>query len=57
MTVIIPFVYFIRLKLFDKHVLGIDLEAMDRELKAYKEKETKEKEGLQKEEMAKEKIS
>ena len=52
MTVIIPFVYFIRLKLFDKHVLGIDLEAMDRELKAYKEKE-----GLQKEEMAKEKIS
>ncbi|MBC8768168.1 hypothetical protein H4O18_09205 [Arenibacter sp. BSSL-BM3] len=57
MTVIIPFVYLIRLKLFDKHVLGIDLEAMDRELKAYKEKEIKEKERLQKEEMAKEKIS
>ena len=57
MTVIIPFVYFIRLKLFDKHVLGIDLEAMDRELKAYKDKESKQKENLQKEEMAKEKIS
>ncbi len=57
MTVIIPFVYLIRLKLFDKHVLGIDLEAMDRELKAYKEKEIKDKESLQKEEMAKEKIS
>lgn len=41
MIVVIPFVYFIRLKLFDKHVLGIDLEAMDRELKAYKEKELK----------------
>ena len=50
-------VYFIRLKLFDKHVLGIDLEAMDRELKAYKEKELKEKERLQKDEMAKEKLS
>ena len=57
MTVIIPFVYLIRLKLFDKHVLGIDLEAMDRELKAYKDKEGKQKENLQKEEMAKEKIS
>lgn len=57
MIVVIPFVYFIRLKLFDKHVLGIDLEAMDRELKAYKEKELKEKERLQKDEMAKEKLS
>ena len=56
MIVVIPFVYFIRLKLFDKHVLGIDLEAMDRELKAYKEKELKEKERLQKDEMAKEKL-
>lgn len=57
MIVVIPFVYFIRLKLFDKHVLGIDLEAMDRELKAYKEKELKEKERLQKDEMTKEKLS
>ena len=56
MTVVIPFVYFIRLKLFDKHVLGIDLEAMDREIKAYKDKEHKEKEGLQKEGKAKEKL-
>jgi magnesium-transporting ATPase (P-type) len=56
MTVVIPFVYFIRLKLFDKHVLGIDLEAMDRELKAYKEKELKEKDRLLKDEMAKEKL-
>lgn len=57
MIVVIPFVYFIRLKLFDKHVLGIDLEAMDRELKAYKDKELKEKERLQKDEMSKEKLS
>lgn len=62
MTIVIPFVYFIRVKLFDKHVLGIDLEAMDKELKAYKEKESKEKESkekehLQKEDFPKEKIS
>ncbi|MEA1785383.1 hypothetical protein U1E44_04705 [Arenibacter sp. GZD96] len=37
--VVIPFVYFIRIKLYDKHVHGIDLEAIDAELKAYKEKE------------------
>ncbi|MGF1557585.1 MAG: hypothetical protein ACFCUL_00670 [Flavobacteriaceae bacterium] len=35
---VIPFVYFIRIKLFDKHVHGIDLEAMEAELKALKEK-------------------
>src|SRR5690554_1422848 len=57
MTVIIPFVYFIRIKLFDKHVLGIDLEAMDKELKTYREKELLEKEGAQKEDRSKEKIS
>ena len=44
MLVITPFVYFIRVKLFDKHVLGIDLEAMDAELKEYKEKERLQKE-------------
>lgn len=37
--VVIPFVYFIRVKLFDKHVHGIDLEAMDAELKELKERE------------------
>lgn len=37
--VVIPFVYFIRVKLYDKYVHGIDLEAMDAELKYYREKE------------------
>ncbi len=37
--VIIPFVYFVRIKLYDKHVHGIDLEAMDAELQYYKNKE------------------
>ncbi|MBU2996190.1 hypothetical protein KO500_07080 [Cellulophaga baltica] len=41
MLFITPFVYFIRVKLFDKHVLGIDLEAMDKELKALKEQDQK----------------
>ncbi|APQ18887.1 hypothetical protein [Maribacter hydrothermalis] len=34
----IPIVYFIRIKLYDKHVHGIDLEAMDAELKELKDK-------------------
>lgn len=38
-VVVIPFVYFIRLKLYDKHVHGIDLEAMDEELNIIKAKE------------------
>ena len=42
--VLIPFVYFIRLKLYDKHVHGIDLEAMDTELRILKEKEELRKE-------------
>ena len=37
--VVIPFVYFIRIKLFDKYVHGIDLEAMSAELEYYKNKE------------------
>ena len=37
--VIIPFVYFLRIKLYDKHVLGIDLDAMDKELKELKNKD------------------
>ncbi|PIB38108.1 hypothetical protein BFP75_18040 [Maribacter sp. 4G9] len=36
--VIIPFVYFIRIKLYDKYVHGIDLEAMEAELEELKEK-------------------
>ena len=37
--VVIPFVYFIRVKIYDKYVHGIDLEAMNAELKYYKDKE------------------
>ena len=37
--IIIPFVYFIRIKLYDKHVHGIDLEAMDAELEELKKKD------------------
>ncbi len=37
--VIIPIVYFIRVKLFDKHVHGIDLDAMDAELKMLQERD------------------
>lgn len=36
--VIIPFVYFIRIKLYDKYVHGIDLEAMEAELQELKDK-------------------
>lgn len=47
--VVIPVVYFIRVKLVDKHVHGIDLEAMDTELQILKEKEElrKEREKLE----------
>lgn len=47
--VVVPVVYFIRLKLVDKHVHGIDLEAMDTELQILKEKEElrKEREKLE----------
>ncbi|NNL16842.1 MAG: hypothetical protein HKO81_09420 [Flavobacteriaceae bacterium] len=38
--VVIPFVYFIRIKLYDKYVHGIDLEAMDAELQSFKEGES-----------------
>lgn len=41
--VITPIVYFVRLKLVDKYVHGIDLKAMDDELKLLKEKERLEK--------------
>lgn len=47
--VVVPIVYFIRLKLVDKHVHGIDLDAMDTELRILKEKEElrKEREKLE----------
>ena len=37
--IIIPIVYFIRIKLYDKYVHGIDLEAMDAEIGVLKEKQ------------------
>ena len=40
--VVIPFVYFVRVKLYDKYVHGIDLEAMDVELQYYRDKENNE---------------
>ncbi|WP_298420837.1 hypothetical protein [uncultured Kordia sp.] len=39
MMVIIPFVYLIRVKLFDKLVLGIDLKKIEAELDEYDRKE------------------
>lgn len=39
---VIPFVYFVRIKLYDKYVHGIDLEAMDAELQYYRDKENDE---------------
>lgn len=39
MMMIIPFVYFIRIRLMDKLVHGIDLEKIDKELEAYERKE------------------
>ncbi len=40
--IVIPFVYLIRVKLYDKYVHGIDLEAMDAELQYYRDKENNE---------------
>lgn len=39
MMIIIPSVYFIRIKLFDKHVYNIDLQKIDAELAEYERKE------------------
>ncbi|MFK7748185.1 MAG: hypothetical protein AB8B65_07335 [Kordia sp.] len=39
MMIIIPIVYFIRIKLFDKHVYGIDIAKIDAELAEYERKE------------------
>ena len=38
--IVIPFVYFIRVKLYDKYDHGIDLEAMEAELQTLKQKNT-----------------
>lgn len=40
---IIPLVYFIRIKLYDRYVHGIDLDAMEAELHALKQKRLREK--------------
>ena len=47
--VVVPIVYFIRIRLIDKYVHGIDLKAMDEELQILKEKEElrKEREKLE----------
>lgn len=39
MMIIVPIVYFIRIKLFDKYVYNIDLEKIDAELAEYEQKE------------------
>lgn len=39
MMIIVPIVYFIRIKLFDKYVYGIDLKKIDAELAEYERKE------------------
>ena len=39
MMIVIPFVYFIRIKLMDKLVYGIDLKKIDAELEEYNQKE------------------
>ena len=44
--IVIPFVYFIRLKLYDKYVHGIDLELLNAELQWYKEQEANKKFGV-----------
>lgn len=48
--VVVPIVYFIRIKLVDKYIHGIDLKAMDEELQLLKAKEElrKEREKLEK---------
>ncbi len=38
--VVVPIVYFIRIKLYDKYVHGIDLEAMEAELRLLKQKQS-----------------
>ncbi len=54
--IVVPFVYLIRIKLYDKHVHGIDLEAMDAELNTLKNKTAKSRlKAIKKEEIVEEK--
>jgi len=55
LMIIAPLVYWIRIRLFDKLVHGIDLKAIERELDEYKEKERLEK--IKKEEERKKRMS
>lgn len=48
MMMIIPFVYFIRIKLMDKLVYGIDMEKIDAELAEYDRKEKEQQNSSQK---------
>jgi len=45
--VVIPFVYFIRIKLYDRYVHGIDLEAMEAELHSLKQKRLKAEQNIE----------
>ena len=51
--VVVPIVYFIRIKLVDKYIHGIDLKAMDEELQLLKAKEELRKEREKLEELKK----
>lgn len=44
MMIVIPIVYFIRIKLFDKYVYGIDLKKIEAELDEYERKEKEDSE-------------
>lgn len=44
--VVIPFVYLIRIKLYDRYVNGIDLDAMEAELNALKQKQNKQQKNV-----------
>ena len=55
LMVVAPLVYWIRIRLFDKLVHGIDLKEIERELDEYREKERQEK--LRKEEERKKRLS
>lgn len=51
MAVIIPIVYLIRVKLFDKVIYGIDLKQIEKEIESYKNKEKERVNFFSKEEM------
>lgn len=51
MAIIIPIVYLIRVKLFDKVIYGIDLKQIEKEIESYKNKEKERVNFFSKEEM------